>query len=72
MMGLSGVWFLLEGLHTALQKLALLLPLPHVIDAARAVILDGAGLITIAPHLLVLATMSVILLAVGSYRFRWE
>jgi hypothetical protein len=34
-MGLSGIWFSLEGVLTALQKLALLLPLPHVIDAAR-------------------------------------
>jgi ABC-2 type transport system permease protein len=72
MMFLSGVWFSLEGLHPWLQKLALLLPLTHLIDGARAIMIDGAGLTQIAGHLVVLIVMSGIFLAVGSFSFRWE
>lgn len=72
MMFLSGVWFSTEGLHPWLQSGARVLPLTHVIDAARAVMIDGAGLAAIAPHLAVLAAMSVAFLAVGAALFRWE
>ncbi len=72
MMGLSGVWFSLEGLHPLLQKLALIFPLTHVTNAARAVMLDGAGLAAIAPDLITLSVMTVVLLACGALSFRWE
>ncbi|MEZ5582710.1 MAG: ABC transporter permease [Candidatus Competibacteraceae bacterium] len=72
MMFLSGVWFSLEGLHPWLQKLALILPLTHLIDGARAVMIDGAGLSQIAGHLAVLIIMSGIFLWVGALSFRWE
>ncbi len=72
MMFLSGVWFSLEGLHPVLQKLALLLPLTHLISAARAIMIDGAGLLEIAGHLLVLVIMSGIFMIIGAYSFRWE
>lgn len=69
---LSGVWFSLEGVHPFLQKAAQLAPLTHIIDAARAIMLDGAGLTEISGHLLVLAAMSAAALAIGSWLFRWE
>ena len=72
MMFLSGVWFSLEGVHPLLQKLALIFPLTHLTEAARAIMIDGAGLLDIAPHLLALAAMSGLFLAIGSYLFRWE
>jgi len=72
MMFLSGVWFSTDGLHPWLQVAARALPLTHVIDAARAVMIDGAGFATIAPDLLVLAVMSVVFLAIGAVLFRWE
>jgi ABC-type multidrug transport system permease subunit len=72
MMFLSGVWFSLEGLHPWLQKLALLLPLTHLIDGARAVMIDGSGLTQIAGHLAILMVMSGVFLWVGSLSFRWE
>lgn len=72
MMFLSGVWFSVEGLHPWLQKLAQLLPLTHIIDAARAVMIDGAGLADIATHLIVLALLSAACLAIGTWTFRWE
>ena len=44
MMLLSGVWFSLEGAPAWLQQAAKVLPLTQMLDAARAVMLDGAGL----------------------------
>ena len=72
MMFLSGVWFSLEGIHPLLQKVALLFPLTHLINGARAIMLDGAGFVDIAPYLLTLIIMSAILLTIGAITFRWE
>lgn len=72
MMFLSGVWFSLEGANPLIQKLALLLPLTHVINAARSIMLDGAGLAAVSSELLILAAMSMGLLAIGALSFRWE
>jgi len=72
MMFLSGIWFSLEGAHPLMQKFALLLPLTHVTEAARKVMIDGAVLVDIADHLLVLGLSSVILLWIGARIFRWE
>ena len=72
MMFLSGVWFSLEGAHPWMQKFALLLPLTHVTDAAREIMIDGAGLAQIADHLLVLVVTSVVLLVIGAWIFQWE
>jgi len=72
MMFLSGVWFSLEGVNPWLVKLAQFLPLTHVIDGARAIMIDGAGLMDILPNLIALVAMSVIFLAIGAYTFRWE
>ena len=72
MMFLSGVWFSLEGAHPLMQKFALLLPLTHITDAAREIMIDGAGIVQIADHLLVLGVSSVVLLFVGARIFQWE
>ncbi len=72
MMFLSGVWFSLEGAHPWMQKFALILPLTHVTEAAREIMIDGAGLVQIADHLLVLSLTSMILLVFGAWIFRWE
>jgi len=72
MMFLSGVWFSLEGANPWMQKFAQLLPLTHITAAARKIMIDGAGLLDIADHLLVLGVSSVILLIIGARIFRWE
>ncbi|MBK7540712.1 MAG: ABC transporter permease [Candidatus Competibacteraceae bacterium] len=69
---LSGVWFSLEGVHPFLQKAAQLAPLTHIIDAARAVMLDGAGFAEISGHLLALGAMSAIAMGLGVWLFRWD
>ncbi len=72
MMFLSGVWFSLEGSHPWVQNLALIFPLTHIIDAARAVMIDGAGLWQIAPQLTVLGLSSLLFLGLGAALFRWK
>jgi ABC-type polysaccharide/polyol phosphate export permease len=47
-------------------------PLTHLLEAARAVMLDGAGLAQIAPHLLYLAATTLVFLAFGAWSFRWR
>ncbi|MCJ7558699.1 MAG: ABC transporter permease [Gammaproteobacteria bacterium] len=72
MMLVSGVWFSLEGSHPAVQMLAKIFPLTHILDAARAVMLDGATLVQIMPQLSVLGLMSVVFLFTGAAAFRWQ
>jgi len=72
MVFLSGVWFSLDGSPPILQQIALFFPLTHLVDSARAIMIDGAGLVDISGHLLALMVMSGIFMAIGSYGFRWE
>jgi ABC-type multidrug transport system permease subunit len=72
MMVICGVFFPLEGSPVPIRILSTLFPLTHMVDAARAVMLDGAGLIQIAPDLAALAAMSGIYLALGAAFFRWR
>lgn len=71
MMLLSGVWFSMEGTNPIMQGLSQLSPLTHTLTAARAIMLDGANLWQVAPHLLILMLMSVVFLAIGAWGFRW-
>ena len=68
----SGVFFSLEGSPQILQSFSRVLPLTHFVEASRAVMLDGAGFLEIAPHLLFLAAVSAVLLFLSSLMFRWE
>lgn len=72
MMLLSGVWFSLEGADDWVQNLAAFFPLTHVLDSARAVMLDGAGFADVAGDLFALTAMSVAFIAAGAFLFRWR
>ena len=72
MMLLSGIWFSLEGSPQWVQTIAKVFPLTHVLDAARAVMLDGAGIAQIAPHLAYLGVTTLLFLAFGAWSFRWR
>lgn len=72
MMFFSGVWFSLEGTHPFFQKAAKVFPLTHVIEAARAVMLEDASLSAIAPNLGVLLGLTVLFLSASSFLFRWD
>jgi ABC-2 type transport system permease protein len=72
MMLLSGIWFSLEGSPQWVRWVAGVFPLTHILDAARAVMLDGAGVREIAPDLVYLAGTAVVFLAFGAWSFRWR
>jgi ABC-type multidrug transport system permease subunit len=72
MMLLSGIWFSLEGSPAWIRAVAQIFPLTHVLDAARAVMLDGADIAAIAPQLAYLAITALAFLAFGAWSFRWR
>ena len=72
MMVMCGVFFSIDGAPHALQIAAQLLPLTHLINGARAVMLDGAGFTQILPNLAALAAMSVVYLTLGAALFKWR
>jgi ABC-type multidrug transport system permease subunit len=72
MLLLSGVFFSLEGAPEFLRGISWALPLTHFTDAAREIMLDGAGIVTVAPHLLFLGGVSVIFLLIAARLFKWE
>ena len=73
MMLLSGVWFSLGRRRPRYCRTwPRFFPLTHSLDAARAVMLDGAGIIDIAPNLITLVLMSAVFLALGAGSFRWN
>lgn len=71
MLVLSGVFFSLDGAPAFVQNLAAVFPLTHMIEAARAVMLDGAGIADIAKPLTIMAAMTALFLTVGAAMFRW-
>ncbi|GBF31102.1 inner membrane transport permease YhhJ [bacterium MnTg04] len=72
MMLLSGVWFSLEGTPKYVQDIAGLFPLTPLLKAARHIMLDGAGLAEVLPQVAQLAAMTIVLLAIGAWLFRWQ
>jgi len=72
MMLLSGVWFSTEGTNEFLRAIAQLLPLTHILEAARAITIDGLGWAQVAKNLIVLATMAVGFLTLGAVLFKWR
>lgn len=72
MMMLSGVWFSLEAASDWIRNIASLFPLTHMLEAARAIMLDGAGLGQVAPQLSMMIVMSALFLLVSAVMFRWH
>jgi ABC-type multidrug transport system permease subunit len=72
MMILSGVWFSLEGTNVWAQRVAELLPLTHMVDAARRIMLDGAGLAEVGLEVGILLISGLILLTLSARAFRWQ
>lgn len=72
MMFLSGVWFSLEGAHPVVRGIAKIFPLTHIVDAARAVMTEGAQLAQVGPVLLILGGSAALFLVLGAWSFRWE
>jgi ABC-type multidrug transport system permease subunit len=72
MMLLSELWFSLDGAPPWMSAVSQALPLTHMTQAARAVMLDGAGFAEISHHLTVLSLMTVVFLFIAATLFRWS
>ena len=72
MLLLSGVWFSLDGAPQWMIIAAQLLPLTHMIDAARSIMIEGAGLSEIAPQLLAMTAMTALFLGLAAILFKWK
>jgi ABC-type multidrug transport system permease subunit len=72
MMFLSGVWFSLEGSHPWVIKAAQLFPLTHLIDAARAIMTEGATLQQVSYNVITMSIMTLVFLTAGSLTFKWK
>ena len=72
MMLMSGVWFSLEGADAWVRDIALVFPLTHLLDAARSIMIDGAGLANIASPVLSMLGMSAAYLVSAAFLFRWR
>jgi len=71
MMFLSGVWFSLDSAHPYLQTAAQFLPLTHLVEGMREVMLDGADINQVLPHLLALVAMTTLCIGISAKRFSW-
>ena len=69
---LSGVFFSADRFPAAVQPLIDALPLTALIDALRAHMLQGAGLLDLAPQLAVLAGWLVVCFGLALKLFRWR
>ncbi|AHC16042.1 ABC-type multidrug transport system, permease component [Salinispira pacifica] len=72
MLILSGVFFSLENAPAFVGTVAKVFPLTHFIDGARAIMLDGAGLLEILPNILYLGGLTLVFLVLASFLFKWE
>jgi len=68
----SGVFFSLEGTPRFMQTASKFFPLTHFIEGARAIMIDGAGIVEILPNLTILGGMTIVFLIISSALFRWE
>ena len=71
MMLLSEVWFSMEGAHPVMQEVSGWLPLTQMLQGAREVMLDGAGLGDVTGQIAMLAVMSAVFLGLSALAFRW-
>jgi len=68
----SGVFFSSERFPEVAQPLIRALPLTALVDALRAVMLDGAGPVGIAPELAILLAWGVVTFLAALKLFRWQ
>lgn len=72
MMLLSEVWFSLDGAPAWMAQASQFLPLTHMVQAARDVMIEGATLGDISHHLVIMLVMSIIFLGLSTKLFKWR
>jgi ABC-type multidrug transport system permease subunit len=68
----SGIFFSTERFPASMQPLVQALPLTALNDALRAVMLEGAGIVSILPDLTLLAAWGIVSFALALKLFRWQ
>jgi ABC-2 type transport system permease protein len=68
----SGIWFSMEGTHPLAQLASQFSPLTHLVNGARAIMLDGAALAEVMPQLLLLLALGSAFLLLAARSFRWQ
>jgi ABC-2 type transport system permease protein len=68
----SGVFFSSERFPDAAQPFVQALPLTQLLNALRAVILEGAGWLDVGPAMLILAAWAVVTFLLALRLFRWS
>ena len=69
---LSGIFFSYERFPETVHPIIKLLPLTPVIDALRAIMMDGKSIATLGPEILVMLAWSIIPFAIALAIFRWN
>lgn len=72
MLLLSEVWFSLDGAPQWMAQVANLLPLTHMVQAAREVMIEGASLTEVSDHLIIMTAMTLVFLALAAKIFKWR
>ncbi len=68
---LCGVFFSPGGSPDFVQWLSQLLPLTHLLEAARAIMLDGTPLRQLGQPVLILVIWTIACLGIGAWMFKW-
>ena len=72
MMFLSEVWFSLEGSQDWVKTIAQCMPLWHMSNGMRKIMLEGATLADLGQSLWILLITAGVFMAFGSYLFQWN
>jgi ABC-2 type transport system permease protein len=72
MMFLSGVFFPREAMPDFLADITQFMPLTYVNEALRAIVNEGAGLLSLGPQLIGMGVWAVITFVLAVLMFRWE
>ena len=72
MMFLSEVWFSLEGAPEWVQQIAWVLPLTHMLKAARKVMNEGAGFFDIQLECSLMLFSTMLFLSLAAFLFSWN
>lgn len=68
----SGMWFSMEGAGDFLRYFSYIFPLTHLIESTRQIMLEGAGLVQVWPHIGVMALFSICLYSIIFLIFKWN
>ena len=69
---LSGIFFSYERFPEVVQPMIKLLPLTPVIDALRALMMDGKSILTMGPEIIVIVIWSIVPFFLALTIFRWN